>query len=129
MLKSCGAKKIIPLKVSAAFHSSFMDSAEKKMANLLKNTYFNNSKYPIISNFNAYPCSKSSDIVFNLEKQITNRVRWVETIKFLEKNNISHLIEIGPGKVLNGLNKRISKNFVFINVTNADELEKIKNVI
>ena len=128
LLKDNGAKKVIPLKVSAGFHSSFMKSAEYFMEDKLNKAKFKDSILPIVSNFNAKPSTRSVDILNNLKKQMSNRVRWVEIIKFFENNNISNIIEIGPGKVLNGLNKRISSKFGYINVSNVQDLYDLKNV-
>lgn len=129
LLKKKGAKKVVPLNVSAAFHSSYMKNAEENLINEFKKLDFKDSKYPIISNFNAKPNQNSKEILHDLEKQITNRVRWTETINFLEKNKILHIIEVGPNKVLSGLSKRISNNFTFTNVSNIKELENLKNAI
>ena len=128
-LKDRGAKKIVPLNVSAAFHSSYMKNAELNLINEFKKLDFKDSKYPIISNFKAKPNQNSREIIHDLEKQITSRVRWTETINFLEKNKILHIIEVGPNKVLSGLSKRISNNFTFTNVSNIKELEDLKNAI
>ena len=124
-----GAKKFVYLNVSAAFHSSYMKNAEENLINEFKKLDFKDSKYPIISNFNAKPNQNSKEILHDLKKQITNRVRWTETINFLEKNKILHIIEVGPNKVLSGLSKRISNNFTFTNVSNIKELEDLKNAI
>ena len=128
LLKSNGANKVIPLKVSAGFHSSFMKSAQYLMEDKLNKAKFKDAIFPIVSNFDPQPSTRSVDILNNLKKQMSNRVRWVEIIKFFEKNNISNIIEIGPGKVLNGLNKRISSKFRYINVSNVQDLYDLKNV-
>ena len=128
-LKEHGAKKTLPLNVSAGFHSSFMKKASKNMTKEIDKLVFNNSKYPIISNYSANPVQDSTDIMNNLKKQMLNRVKWVDTIKFLESNNIENILEIGPNNVLNGLNKRISNKFILTNVSNIQELEDLKNVL
>ena len=128
ILLNKGAKKVIPLNVSAAFHSSFMAPAEESMIKELDKIKLNESKYPIISNFNAKASMNPNNILENLKKQIRNRVRWVETINFLEKEKINNLLEIGPGKVLTGLCKTINKNFNSYNISNINELENFKNV-
>jgi len=123
-----GAKKVIQLNVSAGFHSSFMEPASKNMIEEIDKLLFNDSKYPIVSNFSAKAVQKSSDISYNLKKQMTNKVKWVDIVKFFEKNNVKNIIEIGPNNVLNSLNKRISNNFTFTNVSNIKELDDLKNV-
>ena len=128
-LNNNGAKKIIQLNVSAGFHSSFMELASRNMTEEIDKLLFDDSKYPIVSNYNADATQKSSDILYNLKQQMTNKVRWVDIVKFFEKNNVKNIIEIGPNKVLNGLNKRISNNFTFTNVSNIKELDDLKNVL
>ena len=128
-LKKHGAKKTVPLNVSAGFHSSFMKKASENMIKEIDKLVFNNSKYPIISNYSANPVQGSFDIMNNLKKQMLNRVKWVDTIKFLESNNVENILEIGPNNVLNGLNKRISNKFILTNVSNIQELEDLKNVL
>jgi len=129
LLKDYGAKKIIPLNVSAGFHSSFMKNAKNIMNEELNKIEINDSNIPVISNYSALPVKKSSDILNNLKNQITNRVKWVETINFLKKNDINHIIEIGPNKILTGLNKRINSNFTLTNISCIKDLDNFKNVI
>ena len=128
IIKEFGAKKVVPLKVSAGFHSSFMKSAEQQMTIELDRINFQDSTFPIISNYNASANTKSLDLLNNLKNQIVNRVRWVETIKLLDNNKVTNIIEIGPNKVLNNFNKRISNNFTFTNISNIEELYNLKNV-
>ena len=129
ILSNNGAKKTVPLNVSAGFHSHFMNKASLSMNKEIDNINFSNSKYPIVSNFKGIAFQKSSDISYNLKQQMVNRVKWVDTIKFFENNKVNNIIEIGPNKVLNNLNKRISNNFTFNNVSNIKELDDLKNVI
>jgi len=117
-----GAKKYIYLNVSSAFHSRLMKNAETMMKSFLNKVNFKNSSYFIISNFSAQE-SRDSKIIFNnLSKQMSNKVRWTESIKRLENLNENKIIEIGPGKVLSGLIKRISNKFTLFNVNSIDDL-------
>ena len=117
-----GAKKFIYLNVSSAFHSRLMKNAEEKMKSLLNKVNFHNSSYYIISNFSAKETKDSKIIYNNLTKQMSNKVRWVESIKCLENLNESKIIEIGPGNVLSGLIKRISNNFTLFNINSVEDL-------
>ena len=118
-----GAIKFVYLNVSAAFHSKIMKNAEKKMKTYLNNVDFKDPSYPVISNFSAKD-SKNSKVLFdNLTKQMSNKVRWVESIKCLDNLNETKIIEIGPGKVLSGLIKRISKNFIDNNINCVNDLD------
>ena len=117
-----GAKKYIYLNVSSAFHSRLMKNAETMMKSFLNKVNFKDSSYFIISNFSAQE-SRDSKIIFNnLSKQMSNKVRWTESIKRLENLNENKIIEIGPGKVLSGLIKRISNKFTLFNVNSIDDL-------
>ena len=123
-----GAKKFVHLNVSSAFHSKLMKNAEEKMKSLLNKVNFQNSSYYIISNFSAKETKDSKIIYNNLTKQMSNKVRWVESIKCLENLNESKIIEIGPGNVLSSLIKRISKNFMIININSIKDLDNFNAI-
>ena len=97
------------------------------MLNFINNISFNSSNINIISNYSAKSSNDISIIKNNLAKQMSNKVRWVESIKTLENLNEENIIEIGPGKVLSGLIKRISKKFNLINFNSINDIEKINN--
>ena len=124
-----GAKKYIYLNVSSAFHSRLMKNAEEKMKSLLKEVNFHNSSYYIISNFSAKETKDSKIIYNNLTKQMSNKVRWVESIKCLENLNESKIIEIGPGNVLSGLVRRISNKFTLFNINSVEDLYNFVNEV
>jgi len=117
--------KSIKLSVSAPFHCNLMNSATKIMTEELNKLNFVNSKNKLISNVTADEISNIDDLKNLLIKQIENRVRWRESVIKMIKNDVNHFIEIGPGKVLSGLIKRINRD-VFINTINNEE--DIKNL-
>ena len=124
-----GAKKIVSLNVSAAFHSKIMKIAEEKMKKSLSTVHFYDSIFPVISNFTA-KASKDSSILFqNIALQMSNKVKWRDSIKLLDLNHEKDIIEIGPGKVLTGIIKRISKNFNCFNINEIKDIELLKNAI
>ena len=125
--KKSGALKFILLNVSAAFHSNLMIKAEEKMLNFIKKITFNSSNIKIISNYSAESSNDISILSQNLSKQMSNKVRWVESIKTLENLDEENIIEIGPGKVLSGLIKRINKKFKLINFNEISDIENIDN--
>ena len=125
--KKSGALKFILLNVSAAFHSNLMKTAEEKMLTYLKKIKFNSSNINIISNYSAESSNNIDIISQNLSKQMSNKVRWVESIKTLENLKEDSIIEIGPGKVLSGLIKRINKKLKLINFNSINDIENIKN--
>ena len=122
-----GAKKFIILNVSAAFHSKIMVDAEKKMSSYIDKISFKSPLNNIISNYSAINSNDKNVLKKNLSKQMSNRVRWVESIKCLERTEEKSIIEIGPGKILSGLIKRISNKFDIINIDNVDSFKKFIN--
>ena len=124
-LKKKSIRGII-LPVSAPFHCSLMESAEKKMSQKITELIFKNPKPSIISNVTAKAENKASKIKELLIKQITSRVNWRESIEYMINNGVNEFIEIGPGKVLTGLVRRINKD---VNVFNINSIDDITNYI
>ena len=122
-----GIKKYIFLNVSAAFHSPLMLNAEKKMEEKLNEINFNNPEYDIISNYSGQKSNEIDIICDNLKKQMSNKVKWVDSIKTLDNKNENNYIEIGPGKVLSGLIKRISNKSKIVNISSLVDLNKYVN--
>ncbi len=118
-------KKTIFLPVSAPFHSSLMKIAAQKMKDKILKTNFKKLSKEIISNVTAEPVSEIDKIKELLVQQIYSKVRWRETLMFMVDNGVNEFIEIGPGKVLSGLAKRISGN---INVKSINTIEDIKSL-
>jgi len=117
-------KKAIILPVSAPFHSSLMGSAAKKMKDKINNTDFAIPKPSIISNVTAKEENDINKIKPLLVDQITSRVRWRESIEYMLNRGVKNFLEIGPGKVLSGLLKKIDTNS---KITNINSIEDIKN--
>ena len=118
-------KKSIFLPVSAPFHCSLMKSAAEKMKDKILKTNFKKPKKEIISNVTARPVSDTEIIKKLLIDQISSKVRWRESLLYMVENGVNEFIEIGPGKVLSGLAKRISGN---INVKSINTIEDIKSL-
>ena len=116
-------KKSIFLPVSAPFHCSLMKGAAEKMKDKIINTKFLNPPTDIVSNVTAEAESSIENIKNLLIKQIYSKVRWRESILYMIKNGVNEFIEIGPGKVLSGLTKRISGN---VDVKSINTIEDIK---
>ena len=117
-------KKSIKLPVSAPFHCSLMNSAANKMSSKIKNINFKNPIVEIITNVKAEPEIDSNKIKDLLIQQIYSKVRWRESILYMKSKNINEFIEIGPGKVLSGLVKRINSKFI---TSSINSVEDIKN--
>lgn len=128
-LKELGAKRTVPLAVSGAFHSPFMRNASQKFAKYLEDFEFHDSKYPVITNIDAKETTNGSEFKYKLPFQIHTSVYWVQSINYLIENGVDTFIEIGPGKVLAGLNKRISPDIKTYNVNSIESLqETIENM-
>ena len=118
-------KKSIFLPVSAPFHCSLMQPAAKKMEETINQINFKNPSIDLISNVTALPIRDSSEIKKLLVKQIYSKVRWRESVLFMIKNGINEFIELGPGKVLSGLVKRINDK---VSTKSINRIEDIKNL-
>ena len=119
-----GVKRYVKLNVSAAFHSNFMNDAQRKLINVIDMINFKNSNLPIISNYDSKINSNIESIIFALKNQMANRVRWTESIIKLEETDTTQIIEIGPGKVLSGLIARITKKFDIKSIDKIEDLKK-----
>ena len=119
--------KFVKLPVSAPFHCPLMKNATNKMVNLINETNFNNPNIDIMSNVTAKPQNNSKEIKRLLIEQIEKTVRWRESITNMIDNGVNNFIEIGPGKVLSGLIKRIDRNVKLNQVNNLKDLKSIKN--
>ena len=117
--------KNIKLPVSAPFHCKLMDKATSIMGNKINNTKFEKPKNPIISNVTGQETQQIEKIKDLLIKQIESPVRWRESVIYMIKNGVSNFIEIGPGKVLSGLVKRIDKT---VNVNTINKIEDLSDI-
>ena len=118
--------KNIQLPVSAPFHCSLMEKATKNMREPINNLNIEQVGVNIISNVTASVVNKPSEIKELLVKQIENRVRWRESILKMMEEGVDSFIEIGPGKVLAGLIKRINKEIKTISINNVDDIKNLK---
>ena len=107
--KAKGAKRAVPLPVSAPFHCSLMSPVQPKLAEVLGGIQIKQPNAPVIANATAEPNTDPARIVPLLLTQVTAAVRWVETIQKMALNGVDTVVEIGPGKVLSGLVRRIDK--------------------
>jgi [acyl-carrier-protein] S-malonyltransferase len=109
ILKEKGAKRALKLKVGGAFHSSLMEPARKELEEAINNTEFNKPTCPVYQNVNAAPSDDPEVIKENLVKQLTSPVRWTQTIENMLKDGAESFVEVGPGKVLQGLIKKVDR--------------------
>ena len=118
--------KNIKLPVSAPFHCSLMSKATDIMTNELKKLDFLKSKNKLISNVTAKEISNIDELIDLLIKQIENRVRWRESVINMINGGVKHFIEIGPGKVLSGLVKRINREVKIDTINNQEDIKNLK---
>ena len=113
------------LPVSAPFHCSMMKPAAEVMAAALETTAINTPDIPLVANVSALVGSGDpSDIRNSLVEQVTSLVRWRETVLWLSKQNISSIVEIGAGKILSGMNKRIDKQLISLSIAEWNEIDE-----
>jgi [acyl-carrier-protein] S-malonyltransferase len=117
--KSKGAKRALPLPVSAPFHCSLMSPVQPKLAEILGHVPVKPPIAPVIANATAEPSTDPGRIVELLLTQVTATVRWVETVQKMALNGVDTVIEIGPGKVLTGLARRIDRTLKVYSVEDA----------
>ena len=118
-----GVRRVVPLAVSGAFHSKFMENAGKEFENFVADLELNNAKIPVITNVDATETVENSDFRVKMPKQIYSSVYWTQTIQKMVENGVEIFVEIGPGKVLAGLNKKIAPEATVYNVFDKTSLE------
>ena len=121
-LKAAGAKRALILPVSGPFHSSLMKPAGEELKVVLDTLTFNESDVKLVANTSVEFVSEVEELKEELYKQIFGPVRWVETIAKLKENDVTEFYEIGPGKVLKGLVKKIDKELEVTNLEKLDDL-------
>jgi [acyl-carrier-protein] S-malonyltransferase len=107
-MKAAGAKRALPLPVGGAFHSPLMEPAREELAKAIENTPFQQPVCPVYQNVNALPSTNVADIKKNLIAQLTGAVKWTQSVQRMTADGAKTYIECGPGKVLQGLVKKIS---------------------
>jgi len=121
-LKEAGAKKVIELVVSGAFHSPLMESAQQGLSEALKKVEIKDASIPVYTNVTALPVKNKEEIKELLYKQLTHPVRWMEIYSNMANDGFEEFIELGPGKVLTGLGKRINRE------VNCKALGTVENI-
>ena len=125
LMAEAGAKRVIPLDVSGAFHSSLMKPAADKFSQELTKFHFQTPSFPILSNVDANPCADPKQISSNLAKQITSSVQWVDTIHYIANQGVKTFLEIGPGNVLKGLIRKINKDLTVHNIRVPADIDNL----
>ena len=120
-----GARRVVPLAVSGAFHSKFMENAGKEFEKFAADLSLNNAAIPVITNVDAMATTGKDDFRVKMPKQIYSSVHWTQTIQKMVNDGVEIFIEIGPGKVLAGLNKKIAPEAKVFNVFDKSSLDAV----
>ncbi len=125
LLKEEGAKRVVPLTVSAPFHCSLMNKAAEELKEVLDSINKSEINVPVVSNVDAESNSDHNAITDLLFRQVVMPVRWYESVEYMKNQNINRFIEIGPGNVLTGLIRRTVNDVELNNLENLDHLNHI----
>ena len=128
-LKTAGAKRVLPLPVSAPFHCALMEPVKARLEPVLRAVPWKEPRVPVVTNVEAKANRDPSRIVPLLLEQVTSPVRWIECVEELVRLGVTRVVEVGPGKVLSGLAKRIDKSVEVLNVEDPASLEKALTVL
>ncbi|MBI4303065.1 MAG: ACP S-malonyltransferase, partial [Chloroflexi bacterium] len=125
LAKAMGAKRAIPLQVSGAFHCCLMQSAVAGMAEAISKTAFSPPKVPVVANSTVEPLTTADAVKEELLRQLCNCVNWHPTVEYMIQNGVSTFVEIGPGRVLTGLIKRIDENAQVFNISDMTSVKSV----
>lgn len=128
LCKEAGAKRVLPLPVSVPSHCALMKPAAEQLAKVLDEITFNQPTIPVVNNVDVAVENSAEAIKDALIRQLYSPVRWTESVAFLASQNVENLLEVGPGKVLQGLTKRINKALTCTAVNDNDTLAKAKSL-
>ena len=126
LARAKGASRAIPLQVSGAFHSPLMQPAMEGLAKIISRLTFKDPSVPVIANTTAQPLVRGEQIGPELTAQLLNSVQWQRSIEFMVSNGVSTFVEIGPGKVLAGLIKRINREANILNIGDVEAIKSLK---
>jgi [acyl-carrier-protein] S-malonyltransferase len=123
-LKEAGAKRVLPLPVSAPFHCALMAPVKPRLEAVLRASAWRAPACPVVTNVEASPNAELARVIPLLVEQVTAPVRWIECVEELARQGVTRVVEVGPGRVLCGLVKRIAPGIEAFNVEDAASLEK-----
>ena len=124
MLKAAGAKRVVPLPVSAPFHCALMEPVKPRLREVLAKIPVSPLTAPVVANVDARPNSDPARVVPLLIDQVAAPVRWIECVQAMQAAGVTKVVELGPGRVLSGLVRQISKELETFNVEDVPSLEK-----
>ena len=118
-----GARKVLTLPVSAPFHCELMKPAEERLSKVIEEISFQDLRVPLVNNFEAREVKDASEAREGLIRQVSSPVLWSESIERLVEAGVANFVEVGPGKVLRGLIRRIAPSVKISNVGNREQVE------
>jgi [acyl-carrier-protein] S-malonyltransferase len=122
LLRTGGAKRVLKLNVSAPFHSALMMPAQERLASDLEGVEFGDLAVPLVTNVDAGIIRAGADARVALVRQVSSPVRWLESMELLIREGVDTFVEVGPGKVLSGLMRQISRDVKCFNIEDAASL-------
>ena len=129
ILKARGAKRAVKLNVSAPFHCDLMKPAQDRLASDLNALQFSDLAMPLVTNVDAKPIKTGNEARDSLIRQVSQPVRWLESVEFLSNHGVQTFIEIGPGKVLSGLVRQINRELRCLNVEDESSLRATREAL
>jgi len=129
ILKARGAKRAVKLNVSAPFHCALMKPAQDRLSADLKQSQFNDLQTPLVTNVDAKPIKTGAEARDSLVRQVSQPVRWLQSVEFLSSHGVQTFIEIGPGKVLSGLVRQINRELRCLNVEDDSSLRASREAL
>jgi len=127
ILKEKGAKRVLPLNVSGAFHSPLMACAKDSFAEFAATIDISDAAIPVYSNYTSKPVQKADEIRIAMIEQLTSPVRWIESVQKMAADGVTEAFEAGPGAVLAGLVKRIDENIVVKSASDVNSINEATN--
>jgi [acyl-carrier-protein] S-malonyltransferase len=124
LCKAAGARRAVPLPVSAPFHCALMRPAQDRLESDLKSAALRDPEIPLVDNVDARAVRTAAECRDGLVRQVSSPVRWQESIELLAASGVTTFVEVGPGEVLSGLVKKIAKGVQVLNVQDPESLEK-----
>jgi [acyl-carrier-protein] S-malonyltransferase len=122
--KARGASRVIPLQVSGAFHSPLMKPAEEALSQIIARIPFGDPAIPVIGNTTALPLTTAAEVKAELARQLCHGVQWQRSVEYMAAQGATTFVEIGPGKVLTGLVRRINRE---VKTANVSDVESVQN--
>jgi [acyl-carrier-protein] S-malonyltransferase len=124
--KELGARRVVPLQVSAPFHCALMKPAQDRLAPELRSIRAHNPRVPIVANVDAEPKRTAADAIEALVAQVSSPVRWEDVVRRLASEGVTTYVEVGPGRVLSGMVERINRDATLANIAMPDDVSSIE---